>query len=205
MDFSFIVSNLNAHLGKKQMGKYTFFVLLLGCSVAQAQITDITVNKENFQSSGFPFKGKRVLQVERIQTAKEDNYIIFSKEERGADPDKLYAQQFQRIDGMWVPIVEETIQEDGIITSVWESRKAFFDADKDGKLDAVFIYSRHPKDNVEKQLSCIALVLYKGQFYRMRAEAEDGYEKTTYSDNYASLPAEVKEYAERYWQNLDKR
>lgn len=188
------------------MRKYTFFaLLLLGCSIAQAQITDISINKENFQSSGFPFKGKRVLQVEHIQTVKEDNYIIFSKEERGADPDKLYVQQFQLKDGMWVPIVEETIQEDGIITSVWESRKAFFDADKDDKLDALFIYSRHPKENIDKQLSCIALILYKGQFYRMRADVEDGYNKTTYSDNYASLPVEVRENVERYWENLDKR
>ncbi|MDM1296575.1 hypothetical protein HX021_19995 [Sphingobacterium sp. N143] len=188
------------------MKKYALFILLfMGCYIARGQITNISINKKNFESSGFPYKGKRVLQVEHIETAKEDNYIIFSKEERGADPDKLYVQQFQKKEGMWVPIVEETVSEDGIITSVWESRKAFFDADKDGKLDALFIYSRHPKENIEKQLSCIALILYKGQFYRMRAEAEDGYNKTTYSDNYASLPAEVKENVERYWENLDKR
>jgi len=188
------------------MGKYFWFILfLMGGYTTQAQITNIGVNKENFESSGFPFKGKRVLQVEHIETAKEDNYIVFSKEERGADPDRLYVQQFQRKEGMWVPIVEETIQEDGIIMSVWESRKAFFDADKDGRLDALFIYSRHPKDNIQQQLSCIALILYKGQFYRLRADVDDGYQKKSYSDNYTSLPTEIKESVERYWENLDKR
>lgn len=188
------------------MKNFAFLILLLlGCYHVQAQVSNISINKENFQSSGFPFKGKRVLQVERIQTSKEDNYIVFSKEERGADPDKLYAQQFQQIDGVWILVSNELISEDGIITSVWESRKAFFDADKDGKLDALFIYSRHPKDDLQKQLSCIGLVLYKSKFYRLRAEASDGYNQTTYSDNYASLPVEVREYVERYWDNLDKR
>jgi len=47
------------------MGKYFWFILfLMGGYTTQAQITNIGVNKENFESSGFPFKGKRVLQVE---------------------------------------------------------------------------------------------------------------------------------------------
>lgn len=188
------------------MGKYVLLILLsMGFYAVEAQVTTISINKENFQSSGFPFKGKRVLQVERIQTPKEDNYIVFSKEERGADPDKLYVQQFQQIDGIWQLVADELISEEGIVTSIWESRKAFFDADKDGKLDALFIYSRHPKDDLKKQLSCIGLVLYKTKFYRLRAEEADGYSQTTFSDNYASLPIEVKENVERYWNNLDKR
>ena len=188
------------------MGKYVFLILLsVGFYTAEAQITTISINKENFQASNFPFKGKRVLQVERIQTPKEDNYIVFSKDERGANPDNLYVQHFQQVDGMWKVVTAETISEVGVITSVWESRKAFFDADKDGKLDALFVYSGHPQDNVQKQLSCIGLVLYKNKFYRLRAEEADGYSQTTYSENYSSLPVEVRETVERYWENLDKR
>ncbi len=59
--------------------------------------------------------------------------------------------------------------------------------------------------DLQKQLSCIGLVLYKNKFYRLRAEEADGYSQTTFSDNYASLPVEVKENVERYWNNLDKR
>ena len=61
------------------MGKYVLLILLsMGFYAVEAQVTTISINKENFQSSGFPFKGTRVLQVERILTPKEVNYIVFS-------------------------------------------------------------------------------------------------------------------------------
>ncbi|UIR57700.1 hypothetical protein LZQ00_07730 [Sphingobacterium sp. SRCM116780] len=182
----------------------TLLIVGLSVSVAQAQITDISVNKENFEQSGFPYKGKRVLQVEHITTSQEDNYIVFSKEERNADPDQLYIQQFQKIDNQWTAVAEDYVSEKGIVTSVWDARKAFFDADKDGHLDAIFVYSRHPKGDMDKQLSCIGLVLYKKQFYRLQADQTDGYQKTTYSDNYKELPEIVKDKVSQFWQNLDK-
>jgi hypothetical protein len=56
---------------------------------------------------------------------------------------------------MWQLVADELISEEGIVTSIWESRKAFFDADKDGKLDALFIYSRHPKDDLKSSLAVL--------------------------------------------------
>lgn len=181
-------------------------VLILGFSIslAHAQITSISVNKANFEQSGFPYKGKRVLQVEHITTPQEDNYIVFSKEERHADPDQLYIQQFQKIADKWTVVAEDDVSEKGIVTSVWDARKSFFDADKDGKLDAIFVYSRHPKEDMQKQLSCIALILYNKKFYRLQADHDDGYQKTTYSDNYGQLPEVIKIQIANFWQKLDK-
>lgn len=182
----------------------TILILGFSMSVAHAQITSISVNKANFEQSGFPYKGKRVLQVEHITTAQEDNYIVFSKEERDADPDQLYIQQFQKINDKWTAVAEDNVSEKDIVTSVWDARKAFFDADKDGNLDAIFVYSRHPKGDMDKQLSCIALVLYNKQFYRLQADQADGYQKTTYSDNYSKLPEVIKTKVTQFWEKLDK-
>jgi hypothetical protein len=39
------------------MGKYVLLILLsMGFYAVEAQVTTISINKENFQSSGFPFK-----------------------------------------------------------------------------------------------------------------------------------------------------
>ncbi|MBB2950244.1 MULTISPECIES: hypothetical protein [Sphingobacterium] len=188
------------------MMKQLAILLILGFSMgtADAQITSISVNKANFEKSSIPFKGKRVLQVEHITTANEDNFIVFSKEQRNADPDHLYIQQFQKNNDKWTVVAEDHVSEKDIVTSVWDARKAFFDADKDGKLDAIFVYSRHPKGDMDKQLSCIALVLYNKQFYRLQADQADGYQKTTYSDNYSQLPEVIKTQVGQFWEKLDK-
>lgn len=181
-------------------------VLILGFSIslAHAQITTIAINKANFEKSGFPYKGKRVLQVEHITTPQEDNYIVFSKDERNADPDHLYIQQFQKINDTWTVVAEDDVSEPDIVTSVWDTRKAFFDADNDDKLDAIFVYSRHPKGDLEKQLSCIAILFYNKQFYRLQADQADGYQKTTYSANYNKLPEVIKIQFANFWEKLDK-
>lgn len=171
-----------------------------------SQITDNSVNKENFEKSGFPFKGKRVLQVENISTPKEENYYIFSKNERGSAQDELYIQQFKKVNNEWKLTAEQTIAEEGIVTSVWDARKSFFDADKDGEADALFVYSKHPKDNLEKQLSVALLLIYKNQFYTIENTAEMNYDPMydLYTAGIEELPKEVQNYFEDYWSKLDK-
>lgn len=188
------------------MNKYLFSIAMLISSVAFSQITDTSVNKENFEKSGFLYKGKRVLQVENISTPKEENYFVFSKNERGSAQDELYIQQFKKVNGEWKVTAEETVAEEGIMTSVWDARKSFFDADKDGQADVLFVYSRHPKGDIDTQLSVVLLLIYKNQFYRMESSAENDYDPMydTYDFNPEDLPAAVFKKFDDYWNNLDK-
>lgn len=192
---------------KHTLMKYLFslsFIIL--SQFGFSQITDNSVNKENFEKSGFPFKGKRVLQVENISTPKEENYYIFSKNERGSAQDELYIQQFKKVNNEWKLTAEQTIAEEGIVTSVWDARKSFFDADKDGEADALFVYSKHRKDNLEKQLSVALLLIYKNQFYTIENTAEMNYDPMydLYTAGIEELPKEVQNYFEDYWSKLDK-
>lgn len=175
-------------------------------SVGFSQITSTAVNKEKFQQSGFPFNGKCVLQVEDISTSKEQNYYVFSKNERGSSQDELYIQQFKKVNNEWKAVAEGKVAEPGLITSVWDARKAFFDADKDGQADVLFVYSTHPKDNIDEQLSVVLLLIYKNKFYRIENKAETNYNPMfdLYDFNPDDLPKAVLEQFESYWDGLDK-
>lgn len=181
-----------------------FSVLLFNSSFSQ--ITNTIVNKENFQNSGFLFKGSRVLQVENISTPTEENYFVFSKNDRNNEQDELYIQQFKKIKGDWVVVAEDIVVEPGIITSVWNARKAFFDADKDGAADVLFVYSKHPKENIDVQNGVVLLLIYKNKFYRMENYAETNYDSMydLYDFNPEDLPVVVFEKFKNFWQNLDK-
>lgn len=176
-------------------------------SLGFSQIAITVVNKENFEASGFPYKGTRVLQVEKIATPKEQNYFVFSKNERGSAQDELNIQQFKKVNNEWKVVAEDKVAEPEIVTSVWNARKAFFDADKDGQADVLFVYSKHPKDNINEQLSVVLLLIYKNKFYRMESSAETYYDPMfdTYDFNPEDLPKAVLEQFVDFWNKLDKK
>lgn len=188
------------------MNKYLFSLAMLISSIGFSQITNTSVNKSNFEQSGFPFKGKRVLQVENISTPQEENYFVFSKNERSSAQDELYIQQFKKVNGEWKVTAEQTVAEKGIMTSVWDARKAFFDADKDGQADVLFVYSKHPKGDIDTQLSVVLLLIYKNKFYRIENTAETKYDPMydMYDFNPEDLPAAILKEFEEYWEGLDK-
>ncbi|SMC71003.1 hypothetical protein [Moheibacter sediminis] len=188
--------------------KQTFLMpALFLFSFVFAQITNTSVNKENFENSGFPYKGKRVLQVENILTPQEENYFVFSKNEHNSGQDELYIQQFKKVNGEWKVTSEQTVAEKGIMTSVWDARKSFFDADKDGQADVLFVYSKHPKGDIDTQLSVVLLLIYKNKFYRIENTAETNYDPMydMYDFNPEDLPAAVFKEFEGYWERLDKK
>ena len=189
------------------MKNIVLIINLLLVNFAFSQITDINVNKEKFEKSGFPYKGKRVLQVEDISTPKEQNYYVFSKNERGSAQDELYIQQFKKVNNKWKVVAEDKVAEPGIITSVWDARKAFFDADKDGQADVLFVYSKHPKENINEQLSVVLLLIYKNKFYRIENKEETDYDPMydLYDFNPEDLPKAVLEQFEGFWNKLDKK
>jgi len=189
------------------MKKIILALNLLCFSVGFSQITSTVVNKEHFEASGFPYKGTRVLQVEGISTPKEQNYFVFSKNERCSAQDELHIQQFKKVNNEWKVVAEDKVAEPEIFTSVWNARKAFFDADKDGQADVLFVYSKHPKDNINEQLSVVLLLIYKNKFYRMESSAETDYDPMfdTYDFNPEDLPKAVLEQFEDFWNKLDKK
>lgn len=181
--------------------------LLFFCatSLVSAQITDIAVNKASFEKSDFPYKGDRVLLVDRINGSKEENIFVFAKNKREEEQDILYIQQFTKEQNKWVLKVSKEIAEEGIITSVYNNRKAFNDVEKDGLVDALYIYTRNNKGDMDHPIEIISLLFYKYQLYWMSSTASSDFTEDKYSPNFNTLPKAVQEYVFDYWKTLDKR
>jgi len=178
--------------------------MVLFCYFGSAQITQKTIDTDTFRKSGFPFKGKRVLMVENISSSNEENYFVFSKNEKNATNDKLFIQQFTKVNGKWSLKVSEVICEPHVVTSVWNTRKSFADIEKDGKTDAIFVYSKHPKDDLSQQLEVVQLLFYKNNLYTISSESTTNYTNDFFSENFKNLPKAVNEYALSFWNRLDK-
>lgn len=166
---------------------------------AQAQITSISMNIEDLKDAPFKFKGTRAMMVDRIDDASAKNIFVISKVNSGSNPDTMFFQKFTKINESWKLTQEKAITYKGII-SIWKSRKAFADADKDKQVDALFIYSLHDVE-MEKQLAVNLLLMYKNDSYTI-SETPD--KKNTYSANFSNLPESVKAYVLEYWNKLDK-
>ena len=169
---------------------------------ASAQVSVISRNQASYTQDVFNYAGSRMMMVDEVNIAgSEDNVYIFSKPDAGASPDVLYFQQYQKNNGKYERTLLHTISHDGLL-SVWKSRKVFTDADKDRRVDAFFIYSKHA--NNRTQTSAHMLISHNGVAYTLSANKADDYTATAMSENFDKLNAQVKEAALKYWTSLDK-
>jgi len=175
------------------------FILTLSLNYLHAQITSTAMKVEDLKDAPFKFKGSRAMTVDRIDDASSKNIFVFSKVKSGSNPDTLFAQKFTKTGDLWKLTQEKTITHKGII-SIWGSRKAFSDADKDKQVDALFIYSFHDND-MKNQLSVSLLLMHKGESYTITETAD---RKNSFSANYSSLPDSIKVFVKEYWNKLDK-
>jgi hypothetical protein len=183
-----------------------WFALLLALSAASAfaQVSVVIRAPEAYSKSVFAYQGERLLTGDNASTLLEDNVFIFSKSAAPASAvklDVLYFQRYQKINDQWQRSVLHAIEHSGLL-SVWNTRKAFLDPDKDQSVDAMFVYSKH--DLNKKQLSVHLLVSHKSSIYTLSTTEATNYKETSFSANYGELPKPVKEAALKYWDELDK-
>jgi hypothetical protein len=183
-----------------------WFALLLTLSAASAfsQVSVVIRAPEAYSKSVFAYQGDRLLTGDNVSTPLEDNVFIFSKSAAPASRvklDVLYFQRYQKISEQWQRSVLHAIEHSGLL-SVWNTRKAFLDPDKDQSVDAMFVYSKH--DLNKKQLSVHLLISHKSSIYTLSTLEATDYKETSFSANYGELPKSVKEAALKYWDELDK-
>jgi hypothetical protein len=189
-----------AHFFKK------WFAMLLTLSAATAftQVSVVMRAPEAYSKSVFAYQGERLLTGDNVATPLEDSVFIFSKSATPASAvklDVLYFQRYQKINDQWQRSAFHVIEHSGWL-SVWNTRKAFLDSDKDQSVDAMFVYSKH--DLNKKQLSVHLLISYKSSIYTLSTAEATDYKETSFSANFSELPAPLKEAALKYWDQLDK-
>lgn len=187
------------------MKRLLCLLFICATSLVSAQITDIAVNKASFEKSDFPYKGDRVLLVDRINGSKEENIFVFAKNKREEEQDILYIQQFTKENDKWELKVNKIIADEGIVTSVYNNRKAFNDVEKDGLVDALFIYTRNNKGDMDNPIEIIGLLFHKHQLYWVSSTSSSDFTEDKYSSNFSPLPKAVQDYVLDYWRKLDKK
>ena len=181
--------------------KIFVFVLMLISSWAFSQVSNVIRHPDSYKD--FAFEGVRIVQVEEVASpGNEENVIIFSKIEKGAQPDKMFIQRFTKQGGTWNVVSKKTINHAGVISS-WGSRKAFGDYDKDKSADAILVYSLSDYDFNQQS---VHVILSKGkEIYEIASDAASDYSKPVFSDNFNSLPTELKKRVMDFWTKLDKK
>lgn len=183
------------------MFKYLFFTTFFSalCFASMAQVSYSPMNKDNFNEVPFEFKGKRVMTGDRVDNTQSKNIFLFTKDEQGIHPDRLYAQQFEKVDEVWV-LKKDTIIVSEQTLSLWGSRKGFFNSEDGKNLVCYFIYSEgNPDNNTTNAVSLLAF--YNGNLYSLTENTD---RETTESINFKDLPMDVKAKLSDYWNKLDK-
>lgn len=180
--------------------KILLSVMFVG-SLFNAQVSNIVKNPEAYKN--FPVQGSRIVQIDEVHSPEhEENVFIFSKIEKGAKPDKMILERFVKVNGQFVVKSKKEFNYDGIISS-WGQRKVFADYDKDKSIDAIFIYSLNDYDFNQES---VHLIFSKNNaFYEVSSSAENDYATNLYSDNFSTLPNDIKNEIEEYWNKLDKK
>ncbi|WP_136668263.1 hypothetical protein [Flavobacterium sp. H122] len=182
-------------------------IILIGCFLVtqfmMGQVSHITKNILSYTKDVFPYQGTRIISIDEVHSPdKEENVYIFSKIEANKQPDSLYFQHYKNKSGNWKKIKSISFSHDGFL-SIWKSRKAFMDSDKNKSIDALFIFSKHNKD--KEQESVHLLLCSNEELYFISAKKEDNYQEFTYSDNFKNLKESIKSDVIKYWNELDKK
>ncbi|MGL4585083.1 MAG: hypothetical protein ACRCVU_19120 [Flavobacterium sp.] len=187
------------------MKKLLCLLFVCASTLVSAQISQTIINKDNFEKSDFPYKGDRVLMVEKISGANEENMFVFAKNKKGEEQDRLYIQQYTKENDKWELKVSKEVADEGIVTATQNNRKAFNDVEKDGLVDALFIYTRNNKGDMDNPIEIIGLLFHKYQLYWVSSKASSSFVEDQYSPNFKELPKAVQEYVLDYWRKLDKK
>jgi hypothetical protein len=186
----------------KKNKNYWGLVIILISNTIIAQVSHITRSKESYTQDVFPYKGVRAIQIDEVSSPDhEENVFIFSKVEKGANPDTMYFQRFTKTDGIWGLKTLFTITHKGII-SAWGSRKGFNDYNKDKSVDAFFIFGLYDADFKQQTVHLIFSQFDK--VYSIESNVSDNFATNKFSDNFETLKANTKNEILDYWNKLDK-
>lgn len=186
----------------------SLIVLGILCSTTlAAQISITPARPENVDKQLIPYNGSRATWACKATDSLSTQAIIVSRSAIDAPGDTLYIQSFVKKDGSYAPLwTTREVSATSKTIAFWGNRMAFFDADKDGNMETLFIYSvqDQPKGNDQS----IHLVLhFKNECYTIVSAKDPGTKKftiDTYSPNFESLPESVKLRTLDFWNKLDK-
>src|SRR5690606_36732603 len=179
-----------------------FSLLFAGYSLF-AQITLTHIGENQFENIPFAYEGTRVLMADRADDPQSENIFLFSKPAKGTLPDTLFVQRYQKTNSQWTLVQRETVIHDGAI-SLLSNRKGYLMGD--GQHMAAFLFYQFWDHTLQHKQSVHLLLLFRGKAYEISrpAGASPAPEELPdwLHDDFAELPAKVKQSAIDYWEKL---
>lgn len=178
---------------------------LMSLVFSQAQVsTVISGFTTNLTKNDLPFSGDRKLYAIGMNDKLSNNYIVVSKNKSGSETDELHIDKFtetknKKFEHTFSVKLTHPIN---LSLAFVNNRMMYSDIDKDGYAEFIYIVDQHINGVGSPVEKVYGIIVYKNTAYKIWKQAEDGFSKNYYDDNFSKLPTNVREKFEEFWNGL---
>ncbi len=173
-----------------------------------AQVSVITDQfSTNLTKKDLNFSGDRKLFAIAVNDQHTKNYIVVSKNKRGAKNDILSIDKFTKKKGK---IFEKTFttqftHKTNLSIAFVQDKMMYKDIDKDGHMEFMYIVKKN-KDGMNSPLTkVIGLIVYKNKAYNLWIDASDNFKTTHFSKKFKELPEHISTEFINFWDSIRKK
>lgn len=189
------------------MKKFLLAALLVISTLVAAQISTVTNGfSTNLTKSDLNFSGDRKLHAIGLNDRNTENYVVVSKNAKGAADDHLWIEKFTKSgNGFTRTFSKEFTHPNNLSLSFVNNRMTYSDVDKDG--NAEFLYVVEANENgIESPLETIwGVCVYNNKAYLLTAKQSDSFQNTEVDPGFKTLPANIQEYFLNFWTGMKKK
>lgn len=159
----------------------------------------------NLTKSDLNFSGDRKLYAIGLNDRKTENYLVVSKNAKGAADDRLWIEKFTKTGNDFERTFSKEFKHaNNLSLSFVNNRMTYSDVDKDG--NAEFLYVVEANENgIESPLETVwGVCVYKNKAYLLTARKTDRFLNTEIDPAFKNLPANIQEYFLNFWTAMKK-
>ncbi len=182
-----------------------FSCLSVVTTICRAQVSTVIDGfSTHLTKSDLPFSGDRKLYAIGLNDCNSNNYIVISKNKTGEKNDELYIEKFTQKQGgnfertFSLKLTHPVNKSLAFVNN----RMSYRDTDKDGNAEFLYIVDQHSNGVDSPVEKTYGIIMYNNTAYKIWKLAEDGFEKNYYSDNFNTLPQNIREGFEEFWNSL---
>jgi len=182
-------------------------IIVLNVSHIKAQVTTIRDQfSSNLTKKELNFSSDRKLFAIGLNDKLTENYIVVSKNKRGAEGDVLYIDKFTKKNKKKYikTFTAKFTHPINLSISFDPNRMMYKDIDKDGNAEFIYIIKEQEKGMESPLKKVTGLVVYKNKDYRMWSDTTDNFTTTHFDEKFKELPSEVSSEFIDFWNNLKK-
>lgn len=186
-----------------------FFIILLSLNQLKAQVSIITDQFSSMITNRDYSSDRKLFEVE-LNDKLTKNYVVVSKNKRGAENDILYIEKFTKnkkatfIKGFVKTFSIKFTHKTNLSLSFVRNRMMYKDIDKDGNVEFIYIIKEQENGVNSPLMKIIGLIMYKNKAYKLWVHAKESFKTTHFDENFKELPENVSSEFLEFWDKLKK-